>query len=1242
VAEIRTRLQGADHWQAADARRAVNELREVATLSKEGRKALAWVGDLVQKAEAEHQRAHYAESERINRTLLEIRRKWLGEDDPDTAQSYLSLALNLRYQAKYAEAEPLFRTALAICLKALGEGHPGTAASYNGVASNLDAQGKYAEAEPLHRTALAIWLKAVGEGHPHTASRYNNLAYNLARQGRYAEAEPLFRKALAIYLKALGEGHPHTAAGYHNLAYNLNAQRKYAEAEPLYRKALAIYLKALGADHPDTAQSYNSVASNLDAQGKSAEAEPFLRRGLAIRLKAVGEGHPDTAISYNNLAVNLDWQGRYAEAEPLHRRALAIRLKALGADHPYTALGYNNLAADLEQQGKYAEAEPLYRKALAIRLKAVGEGHPDTATSYNNLAMNLKDQGKSAEAELLLRRALAIWLKAVGEGHPHTAVSYNNLADNLNAQGKSAEAEPLFRTALAIRLKALGEGHPDTAAGYNNLAMNLKDQGKSAEAEPLYRTALVIYLKALGADHPYTAQSYNNLAANLDAQGKSAEAEPLYRTALAINLKALGADHPYTAQSYNNLAFNLDAQGKLAEAVANWAAAAAILELTRGARGASGLERSLNPLRPLPALAVALARQGQPREAWIRWESDLARGLLDDLSARQLRPLDPDQRRREADLAGRLQRLDELITRLIAKAHRTQDEDRQLDALRRQQSELRGQWVEFQNTLARDYPTSAGKPATLEDIQKALPPDAALVGWLDIAIAKRHWACLVHHDGAPVWVPTPGSGPEGRCTPQDHRRDRDCQIALATNAPGWRDLATAVARQRLGPLVPHLAGVRQLIVLPSPSLAAVPVEALVEALPEISPRPVVSYAPSGSMFARLGAPRSRPPGPARLLALGDPAFPRPAPSGPPPTPPDHGIAILAVAPNGTADLFGLKAGDVLLEYNGKVLKSPGDLAVVPAGDRGIRVPITLWRDGEVRSLEIAAGPLGIRSNPNRPAAQVVLAQRAAAAVLHPGARGEALASLPGTRREVQALAALFPKDQVTTLMGPDATESNLQQLARSGALKNYRFLHLATHGKANRSVALSSAVFLAAEPDGPSASADPAAPESAPDGEITAEQIVRTWELDAELVVLSACESGLGVAAGGEGYLGFAQPLFAKGARSLVLSLWKVDDRATALLMTRFYQDLLGRRAGLSGPLPKAEALDEARRWLRGLTAEEVGGELAALDRGPVRPLAQVDGPAPLDPSSRPRPTGVRPYAHPYYWASFILIGDPR
>ena len=212
-------------------------------------------------------------------------------------------------------------------------------------------------------------------------------------------------------------------------------------------------------------------------------------------------------------------------------------------------------------------------------------------------------------------------------------------------------------------------------------------------------------------------------------------------------------------------------------------------------------------------------------------------------------------------------------------------------------------------------------------------------------------------------------------------------------------------------------------------------------------------------------------------------------------------------------------------------------------------------------------------------------------------------------------------------MGEQACEATVQGLARSGRMKGFRYLHFATHGESDPRHAYRSALILAPDPD---RSADPLALDS--DGTITAEQIARTWELDADLVVLSACESGLGRAAGGEGYLGFAQPLFAKGARSLVLSLWKVDDDATALLMTRFYQNLLG---GARGPEVAAAQGRGAGR-----------GQGVAAGRGARGSRRR---PWPRSPAARSfaaRRSAPGPAAHPYedptYWAGFILIGDPR
>ena len=96
-----------------------------------------------------------------------------------------------------------------------------------------------------------------------------------------------------------------------------------------------------------------------------------------------------------------------------------------------------------------------------------------------------------------------------------------------------------------------------------------------------------------------------------------------------------------------------------------------------------------------------------------------------------------------------------------------------------------------------------------------------------------------------------------------------------------------------------------------------------------------------------------------------------------------------------------------------------------------------------------------------------------------------------------------------------------------------------------------------------------------------------------------------------------------------MLTRWQVDDEATALLMVRFYQNLLGKREGLKMGLPKAEALQEAKDWLRNLSAKEVKGEVERLPRG------KAEKPVPLRKEAKP-------FAHPYYWAAFVLIGDPQ
>jgi CHAT domain-containing protein len=295
--------------------------------------------------------------------------------------------------------------------------------------------------------------------------------------------------------------------------------------------------------------------------------------------------------------------------------------------------------------------------------------------------------------------------------------------------------------------------------------------------------------------------------------------------------------------------------------------------------------------------------------------------------------------------------------------------------------------------------------------------------------------------------------------------------------------------------------------------------------------------------------------------------------------------------------------------------------------------VQLWRDGQTREVKVAPGRLGIAFH--REPAPVVLRQKQELDKLLAATRGAAPRPLPGTRREVNALAALLPRDRTEILLGSEASEQRLDALAVAGRLKDFRILHFATHGVIDPASAWHSALLVARDrlPDELAQARKGAKVYT---GRLTVEAISR-WQLDADLVTLSACETGLGKHGGGEGFLGFAQVLFKAGARSLLLSLWKVDDAATALLMTRFYENLLGQREGLQAPLGRAEALREAKGWLRGLRRSQVEALAVQLTKGELRGTV-----AALKPLAKPADNEERPYAHPNYWSAFILVGDPE
>jgi tetratricopeptide (TPR) repeat protein len=183
LAELRAKAQGAEHWEALNARFAVEALRHVLRAKKEEQHSYRGALVLNRAAYSLAAKGHNFEAQPLYDQVLSIRRKVLGEEHPDTATSYSWAADNLSALGKYKEAEEGFGKALTIRRKVLGEEHPDTAASYGALAYNLYAQGKYKEAEECYRRALAIYRKVLGEEHPHTATIYSALASDLHEQG---------------------------------------------------------------------------------------------------------------------------------------------------------------------------------------------------------------------------------------------------------------------------------------------------------------------------------------------------------------------------------------------------------------------------------------------------------------------------------------------------------------------------------------------------------------------------------------------------------------------------------------------------------------------------------------------------------------------------------------------------------------------------------------------------------------------------------------------------------------------------------------------------------------------------------------------------------------------------------------------------------------------------------------------------------------------------------------------------
>ncbi|HNH83574.1 MAG TPA: tetratricopeptide repeat protein, partial [Acidobacteriota bacterium] len=1014
----------------------------------------------------------------------------------------------LRQAGKYDQALSLAQQVLDKAEKVFGSEHILVAGSLDTLGLILKDKGNYTKAEPLFMKALAIYEK-VDPNHPDIIFPLNNLGMLFYYKGEYSQAESLMVRVLAISEKA-GKDSEDVASSLNNLAFLYNKKGDHARAEPLYVRALAIWEKVLGAEHPKVAIGLNNLAGIYYMKGDYVRAESLYIKVLAIREKVLGPEHLETAHILNNLAQVYQNKGEYAKAESLYVKALAIMEKILGPEHPGVAQSLNNLAVHYQVRGDYARAEPLYLRALAIREKSLGAEHPETADSLINLAVLYADENDYTRAEPLYLRALTIYEKVLGVEHPYVANTLNNLAKLYYNKGEYPRAEPLYVRALKIWEKALGAVNLDTAKSLANLGELYSTEGNYAQAESLLMRALAIREKIVGIEHPDVASILNSLARLYQAKGETTQ---------AIRYRTRGND-----TTERDLVRNLVVGSELQKALY-------LKQTTTDTDQTISLHVQTAPGDPAAiqaALNIILRRKGRALDAMT--------SALGNLRNRQ----NPEVQKLLNDYANLVGQLSVLTLRGPG-TKKPEDHLADIQSLEDQKEKL-------ENEISRQSGEFKAQttPITLEAVQKLIPTNAALVEYA----VYRPFDAKANRFGKPRYVAyvlqgigtekqgsgfrVPGSGSEkqgsgfrGQGSGSEIREVQPYHGASSFTSPnskGKDNLQKAEPGTR-NPEPGTLAlkpGTLSWVDLGDAEPIDKVAESLRQALSNPKKHPIQEVQ---SMSQALDQLVMRP---VRKLV--------------------GSTRHLLISPDGALNLIPFSA---LVDEKGKFLVENYTLTYLTSGRDLLRLDVKI--ESQDPPLVIADPDYADGAGP-----------KVSGGTFH------RLAQLLGTRKEGQEIKAMFPDAHL--IMKSAATETVLKQAVKP------KIVHIATHGyfledqpqagttddstqsrqaqaelskdyekQRELNPLLRSMLFFAGANQGGSGDND---------GVMTALEAAQLNLWGTKLVVLSACDTGLGDVKNGDGVYGLRRALVLAGSEAQMMSLWAVSDQATRELMTEYYTRL--------------------------------------------------------------------------------------
>lgn len=970
--------------------------------------------------------------------------------------------------------------------------------------------------------------------------------YQLLKSNRLGEAESAALRAILMAEQRFGSAHAETARALGTLAFVYEKLERYRDAELLYQRSLPMLEKSLGSVHTNVATMVIGLAIVLKAQGRCQEAEPLFQRDLAIseKLAAPPRTLANTLIAFAECQTAL---GQLSEAERSLRRSLDLFEKSVGASSVDYGQALGQLGLLYLSSDRIEEAANTLLRAHTILEKAAGRDSIATAAALHNIGLVLMRGGNFDRAEQALFQSLKILQSKVPPHDLRISTGMRNISGLYIEQRKFDKALPMLRTLLNFHeLRRGSTTHPDLVFDLNQIAVAYSGLGMSAEAEQALQRALRIVELNYGPNHPHAVTVFGNMSATYADRRDWVKAVAHLESAARIivartrqgtfdaGLRAYGRDNELLSNR-NLLNGLVHAYFQLAQVQKH--------RNTELARTAFNVAQWASHSEAASSIALASARHVRASAA-----------LADMVRERQ--DLAAEWQSRNRQLANFLSRIEPAANDTAAVKDRIAKVESRLAAIDRQLH------IQFADYAVYAYP----EPVPLQEVQGLLNHDEALVFLVHVNPSR-----VLTTENAYAWVITKtnsrwvrndlGSIPlrdridilrcgldasemiEDPANARQTGRRKRCLALLNSDQQSPLPYDLGVAHSVFEILfggAKDLVRQKHILLVPSTATQGLAFSALVTERPSSArPREVANYRD------------------AKWLAL------------------DNAITVLP----SVASLRALRAN--------RQQQAPAPEAYLGVGDPDL-----------VGNSECAPSPV-FSECPGRERGR--LASAASRVNRRPlfalGWRRGGFANisllreqcpLPETAFELSCVAQALAGGSGNVLTRGQATE----KLLRSMPLERYRVVHFATHG-----VLAGEAKDLLSGDTLPGLLLTPPAIATAEDdGYLTSSEIAQL-RLNANWVILSACNTAAPEKDGGNALSGLASAFLYAGARALLVSQWYVNSEASVKLITRTF-----------AAMAETQGIGRAEAFRRAMTK-------SILDDAPYA-------------------------AHPAYWAPFVVVGE--